>query len=959
MDRSAPWLTVVTVVKDDPEGLAKTRQSLLNQDLATVEWIIVDSSADTASTSDILNGLDVPTDLVWVEPQGVYPAMNVALRRASGTYIYFLNAGDELRDHALERIRHLAQEASPEWIVGQVDIHEVSGNTVTTQMIDLARESRAFFANGRFANHQGTFVKVDLLRAIGGFDESYSVAADYKAFLQLMQQALPLQVPDTVAVFTEGGISTDSWFRGWREFSRARSESYALTGLTIWSERIKSLRNLAAMSWHRSPWPLLLVLVLLLWIFLIATGIGFGDATRVTAAVTAQSIGGALWWRLINRHRHVPILEVVAVGIGFGTAVSMLVGLWLSWWLTPVILILAWFAVRRRVTVSPLGRLSLAETLGLVAGLIPGVAGIAYSIRSYPLSWQGVWSGYHGDMSFFEGLAASVAKLGPGASLFMDGAELRYHSLVYGWAGQLTWSLDLAPFVVLVRVLPVVVLAGCVALAVSWAYRLTPHALATVVAALLIVTGGFVGATYGTVLNFDSPSQSMTTLWLLSLSVIALASLQSRRFWPFVAPLAILGIGLAGGKISSAAIALSGLAALALVGVIRRDIWWKRAILSLGVVGVSTIVVFFALLSGSSEAGGLQLFSLLDRASSLQSLNPVVTPRGIVAGIALLVLAALPRWMGIIWLSIDRTRRWSSDVVIGYGFAAGALVTITVLSGGFNDLWFAVAASAPLAVLSAAGISEAWKWLVNRGAWRPLSAACGGLLIALTVAAMWATGSSGVIGNGWRWAGPIVALTLATLIGVMLITGITRSRIRSWLAIFLIAMVVAAIPFRFIYAVAATREVSFPTSTSTVLFTGRPGSTEWRFTPRTGWSHEENEAGAWLQAEADQDDVVATNLTGNALVNALTGLQTYISTIHFQAPYGRAEDLEEIKRREDVSWGFITDPSEDALAPLCAADVRWVWVDPNLTEVTDWEPFGSVRFSRPDVLILELDSCSR
>jgi hypothetical protein len=559
-------------------------------------------------------------------------------------------------------------------------------------------------------------------------------------------------------------------------------------------------------------------------------------------------------------------------------------------------------------------------------------------------------------MPFFEGLAASVAHLGPGASLFMDGADLRYHSLVYGWGGELTWSLDLAPFVVLVRVLPFVVLVGCVALAVSWVYRLSASAIATVVAALLIVSGGFIGATYGTILNFDSPSQSMTTLWLLAISVIALTSLTSIRFWPFVAPLAVLGIGLTGGKISTAAIALAGLAALALVGLVRRELWWKRAVGALGVSGLAVIGVFFSLLVGSSESGGLQLFSLLDRASSLQGLNPVVTPRGIVAGIALLILAALPRWLGITWFAVDPSRRWSSDVVLGYGFAAGAVATIVVLSGGFNDLWFAVAASAPLAVLSAAGIAEAWKWLRGRGVWRPILAAASGLLIAQVVAAMWSTGSSGIIGLGWRWAGPATAVLLAAVVGVLLTMGVRHAKVRAWLALFLISIVVAAVPSRFVYALAASRETVYPSSTSLVLFSPRPLVTGWRSAQIGGWSLDQVEAGSWLREQAGREDVAATNLTESALVNALTGLQTYISAIHFQAPYGRPEDIDEIRRREDASWDFISEPTLETVQPLCDAGVAWVWVDPSLTEVRDWEPFASVRFERSDVLILELDS---
>jgi len=43
---TAPWLSVVSVVKDDLLGLARTLRSLSQQDRTDVELVVVDSSAD-------------------------------------------------------------------------------------------------------------------------------------------------------------------------------------------------------------------------------------------------------------------------------------------------------------------------------------------------------------------------------------------------------------------------------------------------------------------------------------------------------------------------------------------------------------------------------------------------------------------------------------------------------------------------------------------------------------------------------------------------------------------------------------------------------------------------------------------------------------------------------------------------------------------------------------------------
>ena len=43
----APWLSIITPVKDALTALARTCESRASQDLAAVEWLIVDSSTDS------------------------------------------------------------------------------------------------------------------------------------------------------------------------------------------------------------------------------------------------------------------------------------------------------------------------------------------------------------------------------------------------------------------------------------------------------------------------------------------------------------------------------------------------------------------------------------------------------------------------------------------------------------------------------------------------------------------------------------------------------------------------------------------------------------------------------------------------------------------------------------------------------------------------------------------------
>ncbi len=955
-----PWLTIVTVVKDDPEGFDRTLTSVASQDLSGVEYLVVDSSADRGAVPGMLASTSVTGTITWTEPRGIYPAMNTGLELAAGDYVHFLNAGDQLAsDRVLAQLRELVNAQAPEWLYGDVEIVGTDGSVVVTPPWDYEAERATAFSRGRFPAHQGTVAKTSVLRAVGGFDTSYRIVADYAAFLRLTRECAPARADLVIARFHEGGVSTNRWAASLREFHRARREILRPTGAAARRERLESARQFAAMAAYRSPWPLTVGLMALSCGLMGLTGVSWTTAVLLTCFVTVQGLGGAIWWRLLRPRRSVPVLEVVGMGLGLGTAAALLTGLAWAWWLAPVIAIAIWLVLvrGRGLSVASLAPLPRPDLLALAVGLVPGVASLLLAFRSYPLDWVGRWTSYHGDMPFFEALGASVAKLGAGASIFMSGYDIRYHSLAYGWAGQLTMTADAAPFVVLTRLLPFVTLVAVTALAGAWTRRLTRSWWAPSLAVVLVVVGGFVGATYGSVLNFDSPSQSVGAVWLLALSVVGLQALDRVSLpWHLLA-VAALVVALTGGKVSTAAIAAGGFALVVVVALLRREPWRWRA-LAVGAMGLVALVgTFIWLLAGSANAGGLGLLTFLDRASSVQGLNPVITNRGIVAGIAILIVAVLPRWAGLAWLVGDRETRWRPETVYGVGLAAGGTATIALLSGGFNDLWFAVAASAPLAVLSAVGAARAVAWLGPAAKRRALLAGLLGLVGSVAVAGIWTTGSTGIIGNGWRWAGPLVGVAGALLIGLALGTRSRQARTRVVLAYAVLALVTMALPGRLLYALAEPFARPHEGSVSAVLF-----SSQGSFVPTLdadrppGWTDAEAAAGRWLRTNAGASDLVATNTTSSAIVPALTRLPTFISDLPLQTPYGRKQDVTVAQTREQQSWAFIDQPTRQTVAPLCQAGVRWVWVDPRRTSTSDWSPFAATVLNAPDVIVLRVEA---
>jgi len=247
------WLSVITVVKDAPEDFSATLASLAGVDDTGIEFVVVDGSKDRSAIPGLL--ANSHASYAWIEPTGVYEAMNHALSLASGEYVWFLNAGDRLMSRdALDAVRKAARDSSPTWLYAEVEMLDDRGRPMRTPIWDFEIEARTCFSRGHFPCHQGTFVRRDTLTTLGGFDTAYRIVADYAVFLQLAQIAPPVHLTATVAAFQPGGMSSVRWREASREFHRARREILHPRGLMALREWWETWRLRTATAAYRALW---------------------------------------------------------------------------------------------------------------------------------------------------------------------------------------------------------------------------------------------------------------------------------------------------------------------------------------------------------------------------------------------------------------------------------------------------------------------------------------------------------------------------------------------------------------------------------------------------------------------------------------------------------------------------------------------------------------------------------
>lgn len=248
-----PLLTVAVVVRNDPNGLAETLTSLATAWRPNTECLVLDGSDDPETIEAVVAKYSsIEVSVRWSEPRGVYPAMNEALARARGEYTWFVNAGDRAYSNSSVSAVLQILEKRPVWAYGQVRFIDNRGRTVLPKPFNYERERRSGFSRGRFPPHQGTVAATQVMRDLGGFNESFKIAADYAMMLNLSQLGDPAESQEVWADFYEGGLSTMQWRQAINEFHRARIDILRPSGINLVKERVAVVREFLMQAAGRS-----------------------------------------------------------------------------------------------------------------------------------------------------------------------------------------------------------------------------------------------------------------------------------------------------------------------------------------------------------------------------------------------------------------------------------------------------------------------------------------------------------------------------------------------------------------------------------------------------------------------------------------------------------------------------------------------------------------------------------
>ena len=184
-----PKFSIITVTYNAERVLEDTIQSIMTQSYKNLEYIVVDGGSTDGTLALIEKYREHITTVVSEPDHGLYDAMNKGIRLATGDYLCFLNAGDELHedDTLLRMVHSINGTHLPDVLYGETAIVDSEGHFLRMRRLSAPEVlTWKSFQQGMLVCHQAFFPRRTLAEP---YDLHYRFSADFDWCIRILKKA--------------------------------------------------------------------------------------------------------------------------------------------------------------------------------------------------------------------------------------------------------------------------------------------------------------------------------------------------------------------------------------------------------------------------------------------------------------------------------------------------------------------------------------------------------------------------------------------------------------------------------------------------------------------------------------------------------------------------------------------------------------------------------------------------
>lgn len=201
-DASAPRISIIVPTFNAASLIGRCLDNLVRQSRLPDEVLVLDGGSTDGTGEVVQARASALPSLRWLSgpDRGIYDAMNKGVALATGDWVFFLGADDQLHDaEVLQRIAAHLDDGS-DFVHG--DVVRVSKQRIEGGPFD---HDRLCIQN---ICHQAIFYRRRLLERVGPYNLDYHIYADWDLNLRCFAAGCrPRHVPIVVSLYDGGGFS--------------------------------------------------------------------------------------------------------------------------------------------------------------------------------------------------------------------------------------------------------------------------------------------------------------------------------------------------------------------------------------------------------------------------------------------------------------------------------------------------------------------------------------------------------------------------------------------------------------------------------------------------------------------------------------------------------------------------------------------------------------------------------
>lgn len=189
-----PKLSVITPSYNQASFLDQTMMSVLDQEYAALEYIVMDGGSNDGSADIIKRHEGRLAHWESVSDRGQVDAINKGLRRATGDWVGWQNSDDYYLPGAFHSFAKAVQE-NPDAAIVIADIILVDEGGQSIRDLRYVRPTySSVFAEGMVLANQAAFWRRSLHEKIGFLNECFTCSFDYDWFLRVLAEGKAVHV---------------------------------------------------------------------------------------------------------------------------------------------------------------------------------------------------------------------------------------------------------------------------------------------------------------------------------------------------------------------------------------------------------------------------------------------------------------------------------------------------------------------------------------------------------------------------------------------------------------------------------------------------------------------------------------------------------------------------------------------------------------------------------------------